>query len=244
MKIQALASSSRGNCYRIDDGKTPILIEAGLPIRRIREGLDFRLQDIQACLVTHEHSDHCRGARALMEAGIDCWMSAGTAAAFCLGGHRLHIARAGHGFQVGSWAVMPFTAIHDAAEPLGFLLASGREKLLFLTDSAYVPARFAELTHVMIEANYQEEILQTGIAAGAVSAAQKRRLLMSHMNLENVCRFLETLDCSSLQEVWLLHASDSNSDAAAMIAEISKIVGCPVMIAGEKEGKVSCDEEK
>lgn len=232
MQIRALASSSRGNCYRITDGQTAILLEAGMPLKRISEGLFFRLRDISASLVTHEHKDHAKGAAALMDAGIDCWMSLGTADALGLSGHRLHIARAGQRFEVGSWAVMPFATIHDAREPLGFLLASGREKLLFLTDSAYVPSRFSGITHVMIEANYQEEILRENIASGRVSPAQKNRLLMSHMSLENVCRFLEILDTSSLQEVWLLHASDGNSDAETMVARVSELVNCPVFVAG------------
>lgn len=55
MEIKVLASGSSGNCYIISDHETKILIECGVSIDRIKKGCDFRLHEIAACLISHEH---------------------------------------------------------------------------------------------------------------------------------------------------------------------------------------------
>jgi len=75
------------------------------------------------CLVGHEHADHSKAAPDLMRAGINCYMSAGTAEALGLNGHRVRVVKALEQFTLGAWTVLPFEAIHDAREPLGFLVA-------------------------------------------------------------------------------------------------------------------------
>jgi len=55
IEITPLASGSSGNCYRISDGKTSLLLEAGIPYKQIQKGCGFRLSEIKACLISHEH---------------------------------------------------------------------------------------------------------------------------------------------------------------------------------------------
>ena len=73
-----IASGSAGNCYRITDGTTSILIECGIPIKDIRSGLGYQLSEISACLISHEHKDHCVAIKDILKLGIDCYMSQGT----------------------------------------------------------------------------------------------------------------------------------------------------------------------
>lgn len=60
MDIQVLASSSKGNCYRVSNGSTPLLLECGIRFKEIQQKLNFRLSEIAGCLVSHEHQDHCK----------------------------------------------------------------------------------------------------------------------------------------------------------------------------------------
>jgi phosphoribosyl 1,2-cyclic phosphodiesterase len=55
MEIKVLASGSSGNCYRISNESGAFLIECGLTIRKIKEGLNFRLSEIDFCLISHSH---------------------------------------------------------------------------------------------------------------------------------------------------------------------------------------------
>lgn len=229
--ITPLASGSSGNCYRVSDGRTPLLLECGIPLKEIQKGLDFKTSEIKGCLITHEHKDHCKAVKEVMKAGIDCYISQGAVEALGLSGHRLHIIQARQQFQLGSWAVLPFETQHDAAEPLGFLLANqDGDKLLYATDTYYIRYKFHGLTHIMVECNYAADILKTNVKAGLVEPALKSRILKSHFSLENVKEFLKANDLSKVQEIWLLHLSDGNSDAERFKREIQELTGKMVFI--------------
>lgn len=229
-----LASGSKGNAYLISDGVTQILLECGISIKRIRKGLDFRLSEVKACLVTHEHGDHSKAITDVLRAGIDIYTSPGTIEALGLENHRLRPVKDKQSFEVGTWQVIAFDTQHDAKEPLGFLLHSKAtsERLVFATDTYYVRYKFPRLTHVMIECNYASNILQANVDAGLVHPAMRKRLLTSHFSLDNVKEFLKANDLSQVREIWLLHLSDGNSDAERFKKEIMELTGKPTFIAG------------
>jgi len=167
-----------------------------------------------------------------MRVGIDCYMSRGTAEALGLSGHRINIIKAKQQFRIGTWVILPFETQHDAAEPLGFLLANqDGDKLLYVTDTCYVKYRFQGLTHILIEANYSLDILRPNVEAGLVEPVLKSRILKSHFSLENVKKFLQANDLSKVQEIWLLHLSEQNSCAKRFKEEVQKITGKPTYIA-------------
>ena len=163
-----------------------------------------------------------------MRAGIDCYMSQGTAEALELSSHRLNIIKAKQQFQLGTWTILPFDTQHDAQEPLGFLLANqAGDKLLYATDTYYIKYKFRGLTHIMVECNYSLDILRTNVEAGTVDKALKSRILKSHFSLENVKQFLKANDLSKVREIWLLHMSDGNSDAERFKREVQELTGKP-----------------
>lgn len=232
IEIIPLASGSRGNCYRVTDGRTPLLLECGIPYKEIQKALNFRVSEIAGCLVSHEHQDHSKAAKDMMKAGIDCYMTKGTAETLSLTGHRLRIVSARKQFQISSWFVLPFETQHDAVEPVGFLLANqDGDKLLYATDTFYIRYRFQGLTHIMVECNYSLDILNRNVEAGLVPKEMKSRLLKSHFSLENVKQFLRANDLSRVQEIWLLHLSDVNSDMERFKREIQELTGKMVFIA-------------
>ena len=227
MEIKVLASGSSGNAYFVSDGKTPLLLEAGIPVRRIMQGLSFQTNQIVGCLITHEHQDHAQAAQEIMRAGVDCYMSRGTADALKLSGHRLHIIKALMQFRIGTWAIKPFQAHHDAAEALCFLMADqSGGKLLFATDTAYIAYRFEGLTHLMIEANYSAPLLQDNTQ----SSDLRRSILQDHMSLETLIRTLRANDLTKIEEIHLLHLSNNNSDAQMFKRRIQEITGKPVYV--------------
>ena len=176
--------------------------------------------------------DHSKAVKDIMRAGIDCYMSRGTAEALGISGHRLNIIKAKQQFRIGTWTILPFETQHDAAEPLGFLLANQeREKLLYATDTYYIRYRFRRLTHIAVECNYSLDILKRNVDAGTVPKELKTRILKSHFSLENVKQFLRANDLSKVQEIWLLHLSDGNSNAERFKREIQELTGKMVFVA-------------
>lgn len=235
IEINPLASGSSGNCYHITDGRTPLLLECGIGINNILRNLKFGVSSLAGCLVSHGHKDHAKAVKDLMKFGIDIYLSQGTADEISGLGpwrHRINIIKAKQQFKIGTWTILPFETQHDAAEPLGFLLANQYgEKLLYATDTFYIRYRFQGLTHIAVECNYSLDILRANVEAGLVEPALKNRIIQSHFSLENVKEFLKANDLSRIHEIWLLHLSNDNSDAERFKREIQELTGKMVFIA-------------
>ncbi len=232
INIKTLASGSSGNAYLIDDGHSQLLIECGIRWKDIQIALNFDTKNIVGCLISHEHKDHTKGLKDILRAGINCYMSQGTKEAEGIEHHRIKTVEARKKFTISDWKVMPFEVEHDVNEPFGYLIMNKQgEKLLFATDTYYVRYKFKELNYIMIECNYSLAILEDNINNGRVHPAMKNRLIKSHFSLENVIEFLKVNDMSKVEEIHLLHLSDSNSNEIEFKNRIQEITGKRVYIA-------------
>src|SRR5690625_4007832 len=230
--IKTLASGSKGNAYLVTDGHTPLLLKCGISYRDIQIATNFQTSNIAGCLVSHEHKDHTKGLKDVLRAGIDVYASKGSIDQEGLKHHGLKRIKAREQFNIGTWKILPFDVEHDVAEPLGFMLQNKQgERLLFATDTYYVRYRFNNLTHIMVECNYSMDILEKNIDDGIVHSAMKKRLLTSHFSLENVKEFLMANDLSKVEEIHLIHLSDTNSDEARFKREIQALTGKPVYVS-------------
>ena len=228
--IQSLASGSTGNCYKIDDGSSSLLIEAGIPINQIKTKLNYRLSEIEGVLISHEHGDHSKAVMDVMKSGIDIYMSPGTAKALKIKNHRIH--KVMSQFKVRSWYINPFLLEHDTEQPCGFLLQSIEgDKLVYITDTMYSKYNFNNLNYIMIETNYSIDILKENVKKGVIHPAQKNRVIKSHMGLETAKDFLRANDLSKVKEIWLLHLSNDNSDEKRFKKEVQALAGKPTFIA-------------
>jgi phosphoribosyl 1,2-cyclic phosphodiesterase len=231
IEIKALATGSSGNAYRVTDGKTPLLLECGIRYKDIQKGFDFKVSEIGACLVTHEHQDHVKSIHDVLKAGIDVFGSHGTFETLGITHHRIKPVRAREQFQIGTWTILPFDVQHDVSEPLGFLLVNQEgEKLLFATDTYYIKYRFPGLTHIMVECNYSMDIISENVTNGIIHKAMKKRVMKSHFSLKNVKEFLKANDLSKVEEIWLLHLSDNNSNEEQFKREIQELTGKLVFV--------------
>lgn len=232
IKIQTIASGSSGNAYLINDGRSQLLLECGINYRGIQIAMDFKTSELSGVLVTHEHKDHTKGLKDVLKAGINCYMSKGTAEAEGIKHHRLKIVENKKQFKVGSWTVLPFDVEHDVAEPFGYLLMNEKgEKLLFATDTYFVRYKFKGLNYIMIECNYSKDILDKNVAEGKISKTMPKRLLRSHFSLENVKEFLKANDLSKVREIHLLHLSNNNSDEDRFKREVQELTGKTVYVS-------------
>lgn len=233
LEITTLASGSTGNAYIIDNGESKLLLEAGISIQKLREASGFQLHSLNGALISHEHGDHAKAASDLMWAGVDVYMTEGTAGQLQLPrGHRLHRVEAYKETQIGPWTVMPFEAVHDAAEPVGFLLTTSVNKIVFLTDSRYSHYYFNGVTHFLIEANHSRELLLENRREEILHETQAKRVLWHHMSIEAVMRFLEACDLSKTEEIHLIHMSGDNSEPQDFVRQVQREIGIPTYAAG------------
>lgn len=55
MNITVIASGSKGNCYVLDGGAGQVLLEAGVPWKKIQQTLNYRSSELAGVLISHEH---------------------------------------------------------------------------------------------------------------------------------------------------------------------------------------------
>ena len=235
MRIQSLASSSKGNSYHISDSQTNILIECGITAKAIRTG-GVRLSALAGCLITHEHQDHAKYAAEIAEY-TKIYASAGTHSNLDLKNYsyQKRTVAAGKQFLVGTLKIVPFSVQHDAAEPVGYLIYStvNKKRLLFATDTYYIHNRFKGLDYIMVECNFDGELLNKATDSGFLNKSVAKRYWSSHFELSNVIKFLKAQDLSKVEAIYLLHLSDGLSDEVRFKKEIMEATGCPVYVCGK-----------
>lgn len=233
IEFAAHASSSAGNLYTVRDGGKILVIECGVRFKALQQALGFSLSSVSGVLVSHNHQDHAAAVQEVLRAGAACYMSKGTAEALGVEQHhRVHQLKALEQVRIDGWTVLPFDTVHDAAEPLGFLIVSpSGERLLYAIDTAYVPYRFSGLNVIAIEANYSLDAIRQNVATGAIPLSHKNRVIRSHMSIERALDMLRANDLSQVREIWLLHMSDGNSDAEGFRLQVQQATGKPVYVA-------------
>ena len=224
LDVQILASSSSGNCYALICDDSVLLLEAGIPVSKLRSRLTAPLSRVVACLISHEHKDHAGYARQYWDAGIQILSSPGT------------IENVGYGMSIPAldyfwegWTITSFVAKHDAVDPQGFIIdAPDGTTVVFAIDTYLLPYIFMGVNVWMLECNYDLAILQDNIDAGLIPDAQAKRILQSHMSVDHVCTFLRAQDLSETRAVYLLHGSARNINKKAAADKVRGVVGVPV----------------
>lgn len=231
--VKVLASSSSGNCYLIDDGKSRLLLDAGVRISKIQQTVGFDLGSISGALITHSHYDHSMCVDELIKRGITVYGNIDTA---CNKAGVTYFT-AGKKFGVGTFDVIAKFVEHDAPCSCFYLrsLVTG-DILLYITDAKEIPYVFHGVSKLIIEANYDQRLL---MANGYRPSSLKHRIMNNHLSIDQTTTYIRDMDQSKLKEVYLCHLSDEDSDADMFMHNIEKVTEAKVYVC-EKYGGVSC----
>ncbi len=223
MDIKILGSGSSGNCYILTENQKSIMIDPGLPIKEIRKKTPFNLATLDACLISHEHTDHTASLYDIAKLGVKCVGSPGTLCNFeKLNGSSKPVPPLTEE-NINGWRILPFETKHDSIEPTGFLILSpSGKKIMYATDTAYIKYRFEGVHHYIVEANYKEEWLEEN---EEISDQLKSRIRWSHFEIENVKDFFKAQDLTKTESIHLIHLSDYNAEPRAFRTEIEALTG-------------------
>jgi len=193
----SLFSGSNGNSLFVSDGKTRILVDAGVSGIRIKKALCSIGEDflnIDAVLVTHEHSDHssCVGvvSRWVKYQNIPVYATKGTWYGMSRTVGNINEAsknyiKANETFQIGDITIKPFSIPHDAADPVGYSFLCEGKKLTIATDIGHMNDSLLENIRnsdlLMLESNHDLEMLENG----PYPYVLKRRIKSEHGHLCN-----------------------------------------------------------
>ncbi len=228
MKIKPIASSSKGNAYLVSDGMTTILLECGLPFKELKHRTKFVVpSQIDACLVSHSHNDHAKSLKDMLDAGVDCYALKETFEAKGVAAH--HMAKSikfNNPYYLKTMLIIPLEMMHDVP-CVGFMIASRKtgERMLFATDTYLIKAAPVGLTHIMIEANYDVDLVEDD--------ALKNRLFKSHMGIDTTIDYLKSINLSNVQQIYLMHLSSRHSNEAEFKKRVQAATGKIVVVCEE-----------
>jgi len=248
LRFCCLGSGSEGNSTVVEAGDgvgvTRVLLDNGFNVRQLRgrlarAGLD--IDDLDAIVLTHEHSDHVGGVRGLLrQAPLPVYCSAGTARAASLETVFTEVV-AGECVAIGALRLVPYAVSHDAEEPLQYVLGDGNRRLGVLTDVG-APGEdalnaLAGVDALLLECNHDVDMLR----ACAYPPFLKARILGDHGHLSNLqaADLLRRLDRRRLQLVAAAHLSRRNNHPRLAQAALATVVGCAdddVLVADQDNG--------
>lgn len=233
MELKVFGSSSKGNCYFLGNSDTGLIIEAGIPFRKkVMPGIDFKIASIKGVLISHSHGDHSKRINELLSYTIPAYASKETIQETGLSKVRhFHAIEPNKKFKIDEFTILPFELKHDV-RCFGYLIHHKETGwILFATDTYYIPKRFKGLSHILIECNYDNDILNSNVANGVIPGFLKHRIRSSHMDINTVLEMLSMNDLSKVNNIVLLHLSDQNSDPKEFKKRIKRQTGKPTYIA-------------
>lgn len=218
----SLYSGSTGNCLLVSSEDTNILIDAGVSQKKIIEALasiNVDISDINAILITHEHSDHIMSVGGLSKKyNIPVYSNKETFAAMPSQLEKIsienrNIFEIGSEFKIGSLSIHPFSIPHDAANPCGFNITKDNKKISIATDIGHIDdtllSNLKNSSFIMLESNYDPEILK--LCSYPFRLKQRISGLNGHLSNSSAGKVVSTLIPCGLNEVMLGHLSKENN---------------------------------
>lgn len=210
MKLRVIGSSSSGNGYLLEaDSGEQLVIEAGCRLQEAK-GMGLRTSQCAGLIVSHEHGDHCKHLRGYTKAGIEAWSTAAVKAS-----NKWGVTAVEHGqtYEIGGYRVTPLSVEHDV-ECFAYLIHHKEmETLFFATDCYNLHQVVRGVRHYLIEANYQDEILERCVAEGRTRGFLADRVRLSHMSLAHCIDYLRMCEAGkTAKTITLIHGSARHLD--------------------------------
>lgn len=236
IRFSVLCSGSTGNSIYVETEEAKVLIDAGVSGKQILTAMaevGVSADDLDALLVTHEHSDHVRSVGVMARKikgrsgnGLGVYATAGTWEGMEkyvgeIGGEQRNLFRVEESLSFGDLKIEPFAISHDAKEPVGFCFYQGETKLALATDLGYVSDRVKTAIEgadaYIFESNHDVEMLRIGPHPWNV----KKRILgdKGHLSNETAGDALTEVLGGDSKDVYLAHLSPDNN--MPEIAEIT-----------------------
>jgi len=228
-----LASGSKGNAIFISDGFTSILVDAGLSGIEIERRLRMRNlspENLDAILVSHEHTDHIQGVGVLSRRfDLPVYMSRKTQGAAVSQLKRIQNLKnfeCGSAFRIKTLTIHPFSIAHDAEDPAGFSMECDGAKIGIATDlgiaTSVVKEHLKGSTLLILEANHDPDMLIEGPYPWPLKQRIKGRT--GHLSNEESKRLLKEVTHAGLKHVILAHLSEKNNTPEKALSEVGQAI--------------------
>ena len=233
MRFSVLASGSGGNACYVETDQSRIMIDAGLTRRELLRRLELIEVDpktLDALIITHEHTDHVKGAGPLARLlDIPVYINSPTLGKSIktLGNISRPVAiHTGQTLTINDLMVETFTKCHDAVDPMGLVVSSNGVRLGVVTDlgrsTRLVEERLRHCHTLIMEFNYDPNMLEDG----PYPLFLKRRIKgqEGHLSNQQAGELLEAVAHKDLQMVVLAHLSEINNQDEKALQEAEDVL--------------------
>lgn len=213
-KIKILSSGSIGNCLAIYDnhGKY-VIIDVGLPYRKILKGLNYDLTNCVSILCSHNHlADHTKSLDYFIKLGVPCY-----------GNQDICDSHKGCNLlpkvlKIDGFRIQNFELVHNVPNNAFIVDTSNGIRLLYCTDTEYIPKKVKGVNYAIIECNHDKDFMVDNAMEDVFSMSHHE----NHQSLDRCIEYLKVIFSPSLQGVILWHLSDSNIDESKAIKKVKK----------------------
>jgi len=232
MDIIVLASGSKGNATYIRSKETTLLIDAGVSFKQIRTRLESQgetLSELDAVLLTHEHSDHTRGLHQTIkqtDAAVYTAPKTYTRIKKLLKDPHDHIpVEADRPFMFKDLIVTPIKTSHDAAHSLGFIIQEDDQRLVYITDTGFLEEKdFPKIKNAdmyILESNYDVALLFDSERPFYL----KKRIdsVKGHLSNADSAYYLTRLIGERTKKIILAHGSEECNNEACVLKTIDEV---------------------
>lgn len=223
MKIHCIGSSSSGNSYVITSNGHKLIVELGCNFKEVLKAVDYDLTSIEGCLVSHCHSDHSAYIAKALEYQIPVYVNKEVVEKYPY----VHLLTQKYRYSIGKFKVQCLKVPHNALCYSFIIKCPSGEKILFATDLSKFNYKVSGCDVIMMEANYDENLIYESLARGEVVRSQSENHLEIKDCLESVERCVDT----NTQLIILLHLSDGYSDEKRFQKMVHEATGKRVGIA-------------
>lgn len=236
IKITSLFSGSKGNCSLIQTDNVNILLDVGFaykPIIAKLETLGLRDKDIDAIVITHEHSDHV-GALAMWTKHCPTTVYAPEPIADYVSqrSYCSQVVAITAPFSVGDVDIDFYVCSHDAICCYGYRFTCSGESIASVTDTGCwtkdLVVFLSACKTVQIESNHDVNMLKHG----PYSFVLKRRILsdFGHLSNDQTAELLKQLAGSKVKNIILAHLSENNNTKElAFVGAVTALAKCNVV---------------
>lgn len=239
--VSSLNSGSNGNCYYIGNDRDAVLVDAGISRRETDKRLKrlgLSLKQIKAIFITHEHGDHIHGITGISRKhDIPVYITERTLhqSGLPLRDELVRIVRPYEDVQVGCITVKGFPKLHDACDPMSFLVSCDGVNVGVFTDIGYpcdhVRRHFAECHAAFLETNYDEEMLELGRYPWPLK--NRIRGGYGHLSNKQALRFFQENRPHFMSHLFLSHLSRDNNSPDLAKELFEKVAGrTKIVVAG------------
>ena len=221
MFYNIIASGSKGNATIVKYKRTVILIDMGISLERLNEGLEeisLKLEDIDAAIFTHDHADHIRGIKFISpkkEYALEGTLPSSLSNVLYLN----------KPIKIKDIEITPFLTSHDATNPCGYKLVGGNETMVYMTDTGIFLEENIPLiknpTYLIIESNHDIKMLLKTNRPFEL----KDRIMSDHGHLCNEDSALAAIQIigDNTKEIILAHLSEEANTPELALEAYKKV---------------------